>query len=160
MNICDFLTEDRILAALTAPAKDGAIAALAALVAQSEPQIDRLVLDRALRDREQQASTAVGEGVAVPHARFEGLTQSVAAFARSAEGIDFGSLDGKPTHFVFLLVSPAEAPGPHLKILARVSRLLTDPQFRARSMQAADPAELFAIFRDEDVRAQSRLRAA
>src|SRR5262249_40883935 len=124
------------------------------------PQVDRFALDEALRERERQASTAVGEGVAVPHARFPGLTQTVAAFARSTAGVDFESLDGKPTHLFFLLVSPAEAPGPHLKILARVSRLLVAPQFRARSMQAAGPGELLAIFRQEDERAQGRLRAA
>jgi len=160
MRICDFLTQDRILTTLATRSKEEVIATLAALVAESHPAIDRLTLDRAICEREQQGSTAVGEGVALPHARFPGLGQNLAAFICIGDGIDFESIDGKPTHFIFLLVSPAEAPGPHLKVLARMSRLLSDPGFKARSLQAKSSAEILAIFRDEDDRFAQQLRAA
>jgi mannitol/fructose-specific phosphotransferase system IIA component (Ntr-type) len=160
MKICDFLSEERIMTALGSCDKQEAIALLAALVSESHQEIDRATLYQALCERERQASTAVGEGVAVPHARCSGLTQPIAAFARCAQGLEFDSLDGKPTHLFFLIVSPPDPPGRHLQVLARVSRLLADPSFRARSMRAASQTELLSLFREEDERFEQRLSAA
>src|SRR5262249_18345775 len=89
MAICEFLTEDRILIALGSRNKEEVIAALAGIVCQSNQQVDHGTLYEALSERERQASTAFGDGIAVPHARCPGLTHTVAAFARSTEGIDF-----------------------------------------------------------------------
>jgi len=160
MKICDFLTEYRILTALGSCDKEEAIALLATLVCESHPEIEHATLYQALCEREQQASTAVGDGIAVPHARCAGLTQPVAAFARSTQGLAFDSLDGKPTHLFFLIVSPPDPPGRHLQVLARVSRMLVDPGFRARSMRAESQADLLSLFQEEDERFEHRLSAA
>src|SRR5439155_1048387 len=81
-------------------------------------------------------------GLAIPHARLAGLERTVAAFARSRTGIQWESVDGKPTHLVFLLAGPADLPGAYLKVLAGVSRLLSDERCRARLMEAESETEL------------------
>jgi PTS system nitrogen regulatory IIA component len=97
-------------------------------------------------------STALGDGVAIPHGKLPGVRRVIAAFARSKAGVDFQSLDGKPTHLFFLLVAPEDSAGAHLKALARISRLLKDPSFRSRLLEAPDAKALWATIRDEDAR--------
>ena len=80
------------------------------------------------------------------------LRRVFAAFGRSRAGVDFQSLDGKPTHLFFLLVAPEDSAGAHLKALARISRLLKDPAFRTRLLEAPDAHALWTIIRDEDAR--------
>ena len=110
----------------------------------------RLRLVGALEERERLNSTALGDGVAIPHGKLPGVRRVIAAFARSRAGVDFQSLDGKPTHLFFLLVAPEDSAGAHLKALARISRLLKDESFRQRLMRAGDGADLFRTIREED----------
>ena len=105
-------------------------------VSRHHPEIDHGRLVQALEDRERLNSTALGDGVAIPHGKLPGSSASFAAFGRSPQGVDFHSLDGKPTHLFFLLVAPEDSAGAHLKALARISRLLKDEAFRTRLMQA------------------------
>ena len=83
---------------------------------------------------------------------FRSLRRVFAAFGRSPAGVDFQSLDGKPTHLFFLLVAPEESAGAHLKALARISRLLKDDAFRARLREAPDADALYRTIREEDAR--------
>ena len=152
MKITDILTEDMVVPALRGRTKGDIINELAGVVAAGHPEIDRARLVQALEDRERLNSTALGEGVAIPHGKLPGLQRVVAAFGRSAAGVDFQSLDGKPTHLFFLLVAPEDSAGAHLKALARISRLLKDEAFRRRLIEAGTAKELFAIIRDEDDR--------
>jgi nitrogen PTS system EIIA component len=150
MKITDILTEDSVVPALRGRSKGEVIEELAGVVVAGHPEIDRARLVQALEDRERLNSTALGEGIAIPHGKLSGLKRVVAAFGRSTAGIDFSSLDGKPTHLFFLLVAPEDSAGAHLKALARISRLLKDESFRSRLMQVADRAELFRTIREED----------
>ena len=150
MKITDILTEDMVVAELQGGSKADVIVELADVVATHHPEIDHARLVQALEDREKLNSTALGEGVAIPHGKLPGLKRVVAAFGRSPEGVDFSSLDGKPTHLFFLLVAPEDSAGAHLKALARISRLLKDESFRQRLMQAGDGADLFRMIREED----------
>ena len=120
------------------------------MVAAGHPEIDRERLVQALEDREKLNSTALGEGIAIPHGKLPGLKRVVAAFGRSPAGVDFSSLDAKPTYLFFLLVAPEDSAGAHLKALARISRLLKDEAFRQHLMSAASGAELFRTIREED----------
>jgi len=115
---------------------------------RSEISADRLV--EVLWDRERLGSTAIGDGIAIPHGKLQGIDSVVAAFGRHAEGVDFDSLDGSPTRLFFLLVAPEDSVGHHLKALARVSRLLKDRSFRERLLAATDREELFRLIREED----------
>ena len=122
MKIVDILAEPLVVAALAGRSKDEVIEELATVVAEHHPEIDRARLVAALEDRERLNSTALGEGVAIPHGKLAGVKRVVAAFGRSPGGVDFSSLDGKPTHLFFLLVAPEDSAGAHLKALARVTR--------------------------------------
>ncbi len=151
MKITDILSEDLVLPALTGRSKGEVIEELADAVAErNRGEIDRDKLVQALEDREKLNSTALGEGVAIPHGKLSGLKRVVAAFARSPGGVDFSSLDGKPTHLFFLLVAPEDSAGAHLKALARISRLLKDESFRQRLLGASDRADLYRTIREED----------
>ena len=151
MKITDILSEDLVLPALAGRSKGEVIEELADAVAERHRgEIDHDKLVQALEDREKLNSTALGEGVAIPHGKLPGLKRVVAAFGRSPGGVDFSSLDGKPTHLFFLLVAPEDSAGAHLKALARISRLLKSADFRARLMSAADAHQLYTIIREED----------
>ena len=150
MKIEDILTEDLVLAELAAKSKPDVLVELADAVAKQHPELDMVRLVGALEDRERLNSTALGDGVAIPHGKLPGLRRVFAAFGRTRAGIDFQSLDGKPTHLFFLLVAPEDSAGAHLKALARISRLLKDEAFRSRLMAAPDADELFRIIRTED----------
>ena len=85
----------------------------------------------ALLNREELGSTGIGRGIAIPHAKCPNLDKMVGAIAKFATGIDFDSLDGQPVHFVCLLISPADQPGDHLRVLQGVSRSLRDSNYEA-----------------------------
>jgi nitrogen PTS system EIIA component len=152
MKIEDILAEDLVIPALTARSKADVLEELASAVSRVHPELDRARLVQALEDRERLNSTALGDGVAIPHGKLPGLKRVFAAFGRSRPGVDFQSLDGKPTHLFFLLVAPEDSAGAHLKALARISRLLKDEAFRVRLLQAADRHELWTTIREEDSR--------
>src|SRR5262245_1076115 len=152
MKIEDILTEDLVIPALGARSKTDALVELATAVARRHPELERERLVQALEDRERLNSTALGDGVAIPHGKLPGIKRVFAAFARSPQGVDFQSLDGRPTHLFFLLVAPEDSAGAHLKALARISRLLKNEEFRARLMQATDARALWETIREEDAR--------
>ena len=125
-----------------------------ASVARHHPEIDRGRLVQALEDRERLNSTALGDGVAIPHGKLAGREARRRGVRRGARRASTSSsLDGKPTHLFFLLVAPEDSAGAHLKALARISRLLKDEAFRARlHAGAATRATLYETIRDEDAR--------
>jgi len=103
-----------------------------------------------LLDRERLGSTGIGEGVAIPHGKMVGLKEMVISFGRSREGIDFEAMDGKPVHLFFLLMAPENSAGLHLKVLAKISRMLKDPVFRKKLVAAKLSGDLFAVISEKD----------
>ena len=103
---------------------------------------------QAATERERLGSTGVGNGVALPHARIEGMDRVVACFARLAEPLEFDAVDGRPVDLVCFLLAPSDAGGAHLRALARVSRLLRRPELRQRLRAAPDAQALFAMLED------------
>jgi PTS system nitrogen regulatory IIA component len=152
MKIEDILAEELVLPDLTARSKTDVLVELATAVSAVHPELERERLVQALEDRERLNSTALGDGVAIPHGKLPGIKRVFAAFARSRQGVDFHSLDGGPTNLFFLLVAPEDSAGAHLKALARISRLLKDESFRQRLLEAPDAAVLYEIIRNEDAR--------
>jgi len=152
VKITDILTEDMVVPALRGRTKGDIINELAGVVVAGHPEIDRARLVQALEDRERLNTTALGEGVAIPHGKLPGLQRVVAAFGRSPGGVDFQSIDEKPTYLFFLLVAPEDSAGAHLKALARISRLLKDEAFRRRLIEGGTASDLYAIIREEDDR--------
>ena len=103
-----------------------------------------------LQEREGLGSTGIGKGVAIPHAKCPGVKKMTAALAMSKSGIDFKSLDGEPTYIFFLLIAPGETPGPHLKALAKISRLLDDKFVRDRLRSAKSDQEILSVIKEEE----------
>jgi PTS system nitrogen regulatory IIA component len=150
VKITDFLTVDTIIPALSQTEKNDVLEELANLLSVSRPILDKNKVLEVLLERERISTTAIGEGVAIPHGKLAGVDRVMGAFARSPEGVDFASLDGAPTHLFFALIAPENAAADHLKALARISRLLKDEAFRRRLMAGRSAEELFTIIAEED----------
>lgn len=106
----------------------------------------------ALMERENMGSTAIGNGVAIPHAKIEGLKEPVLAFGRSAHGVDFNSLDGERTHLFFMFLAPKEDVGIHLKTLAKISHLIKDKFTVGLFKKARDKREIHKIMAETEKR--------
>jgi PTS system nitrogen regulatory IIA component len=152
MKLTDILVGDACLVELKARTKKDAVRELAEALANSVEGLDGPELIQLLLERERLGSTAMGDGIAIPHARIETLDRLVAGFGRSRGGVDFDSLDGKPTYLFFLLVAPGREGSAHLLTLARLSRFLTNPAFRDKlqHLEAAD--DLFRAVEEEESR--------
>ena len=150
MKITDFLTPDRVIAELTEKEKSAVLKEMAGQLAGSESDLDATQILKVLQDREKISTTAIGEGVAIPHGKLPNVQKVSALFARSLQGVDFASLDGEPTYLFFTLIAPQDAAADHLKALARISRLLKDPDLRRRLLAAATNQELYNIIAVED----------
>jgi PTS system nitrogen regulatory IIA component len=150
MKLTEILPEELVIPALKGQTKEAVLCELAECVAAAHPEIDVGRLLEVLWERERLGSTAIGDGIAIPHGKLPGLKVVLAAFGRHPQGLDFESLDGNPTKLFFLLVAPEDSVGQHLKALARVSRLLKDPSFRNRLLAGRDRSELYRCIREED----------
>lgn len=150
MGLSQLIGLDRIRLDLQATRKEAAVKELVGLLADtggvSDP--DRLICE--LLGREQLASTGVGEGVALPHKLSSAVERSAIVIGRSARGIPFDAVDHKPAHLIFLLVGPSACHMEHLRVLSKLSRLLHNPEFRARLMAVTSPNEVAALFREQE----------
>ncbi len=152
MKIIAILRPDDIIPALAAATKDEVLAELAARVEEHHPGLKRQELLQILQERERLGSTGIGDGIAIPHGKLREARELVMVFGRSRTGVDFSALDGRPAHLFFLLVAPDDAIGIHLKMLARISRILKDPAVRKALLEAPDAAAIHAIIREQDSR--------
>ncbi|MBW2107982.1 MAG: PTS sugar transporter subunit IIA [Deltaproteobacteria bacterium] len=149
MRILDNLKTEAIVAELHATDKKGVLQELTAALAQvSGMDPDEMV--QVLMERERLGSTGIGGGIAIPHGKMKSLKSLLMGFGRSRAGVDFDAMDGKRTHLFFLLLAPEDSTGGHLKMLARISRLLKNTVFKERLMNAADGQELYAVIEKED----------
>ncbi|HOX54447.1 MAG: PTS sugar transporter subunit IIA [Candidatus Omnitrophica bacterium] len=154
MKIMDFLSRQAISTDIKATDKEGVIKELVELLVAAEEidKRDRNKLLETLMAREALGSTAIGQGVGIPHGKSDCVKKLVAAFGISQKGVNFDSLDGEPVYLFFLLVAPQDSAGPHLKALARISRLLKDKYFRDSLRQAKDDKAVIKIIVQEDER--------
>ena len=152
MKIMEILVRDAVILNLGVRSKREVLLEMANALAKVEPQIEANRLLEVLLEREGLQSTGIGEGVAIPHGKLTGLDRLVASFARSAEGVDFDSIDGQATHLFFLLVVPEHSGGQHLKALARISRFLRDASFRKRLLEAGTREEVLRAIEEEDAK--------
>jgi PTS system nitrogen regulatory IIA component len=155
MKISELLNPKLILTDLRAGSKNQALEEMVACLAANRQGIDAKELYTVLIEREKLGSTGIGNGIAIPHGKLEGLDAICLVFARSRSGIQFDSLDGKPVHLIFLLVAPFNSAGVHLKALARLSRLLKEKGFRESLFAAADAEDLYGIVVEEDEKISS-----
>lgn len=150
MKIMDFLKEGTVKAHLKAKGKKEVVEELVNFLVEAGEIEDKEELIKALLQRERLGSTGIGQGVAIPHAKSDVVRGVIAAFGRSPQGIEFDAVDGKPAHLFFLLVAPTDSTGPHLRALARLSRLLRDKSFREALRKADSDEDLVRVIKQED----------
>jgi len=131
-----------VLPDLQGESRDEVLGEIAGALHVVQPALDAVTLKRALAEREAVGTTAVGGGVALPHCRLFGLDQLCLAVARHPAGVDFGAADGVPVHLFLVVLSPAEAPSAHLRLLANLARRIRDPRRVERALAAGGDAEL------------------
>ena len=150
MKLLEFLSEEDIITELQGQTKTEVIAELARQLAQRHAGLDANDLTRALMAREELASTAVGDQIAIPHVKSDHADRLIGCLGRSTSGVDFDSIDGLPTHLFFTLIAPASLPGIHLKTLARISHLFRSGNFRSCLMKAPTASEMFGLIKWAD----------
>jgi fructose PTS system EIIBC or EIIC component len=150
MKIGDILTEDMVVTNLAGESKNDIIEAMIELVSKSPKVIDRQKVRDAIFEREEIMSTGVGNGFAIPHGKTDAVSDIVAAFAVTAEPIDYQSLDEKPVRLVFLLVGKDNMVGPHIKLLSRISRLMNKEDFRNKLTTLKTPRDILETFKKEE----------
>ncbi len=152
MKIVDIISPDAFISHLRSQTKKDVLRELSERVERTMPSIGADILTSILLERENLGSTGIGDGIAIPHGKSSQLDRLVAAFGRSIPGVPFDSMDGKPTHLIFLLAGPTESTGIQLRALTRISRLLMNETFRQQLMAAGDADDLWKIFKKEDDR--------
>src|SRR5215472_2651992 len=143
MRLTEILKPENIKVPLESANKNDAIAELVNLLAKNGDVADaKKVLDSVL-ERESTRTTGIGNGLAIPHGKCNGVNHLVMAIGRPATPIDFQAIDGRPVTLIWLLASPPDQTGPHIHALARISRLMTIDKFRHALIAAQTPQQLY-----------------
>ncbi len=150
MRIREILDPRRVILDLEGPDKKSILTTLSAPVSQTHPQLDHDQLVSVLVEREETSTTAIADGIAIPHGKMQTGDAVICAFGRSTAGVEFDSVDGNPTQLFFLLVSPEQHPSLHLRWLAHLAVLLKNPQFRQNLLNAESAKDVLAILDGEE----------
>jgi PTS system nitrogen regulatory IIA component len=149
MKILDYISSDTVLTDLQAGDKKGVIDELAEPVAALTGLAHRDIV-RVLIERERLGSTGIGGGIAIPHGKISGIESLVLGFGLSRKGVNFDALDGKSTYIFFLLLSADNSTGLHLRVLARISKLLKDEDFKNRLIGTNSPEKVIDVLGEVD----------
>jgi PTS system nitrogen regulatory IIA component len=152
MKLIDYLREDLIDPDLRPRDKADCLRQMAERASRAGVIRDLEESLKSLLEREKVVTTGIGNGVAIPHAKSANVHGMVIAVGRVAEGLDFEALDGQPVHILFMLLGPQEAAGLHVKLLARIARLVKQPDFLKRLREAQTAPDLYQVIREEDER--------
>ena len=152
MKLLDFVVREAILVDLQASGKEEAIREMVGSLHRAGrlAENDTESVIRAILSREELGSTGIGQGVAVPHTRHPTLQKLIGTVALSRRGVDFAALDGEPVDIFFLLVSPQNQPGDHLRALENISRHLKDERFVRFLRQAPSREKVIDVLEEAD----------
>ncbi|GJQ25387.1 MAG: hypothetical protein HBSAPP02_04190 [Phycisphaerae bacterium] len=150
MKLTDHLTPTLIKVPLAATDKKSAIAEMVDLLVQGGVTESRDTLLTAVMERENQRTTGIGLGFAIPHAKTDAVKTLVIALGRTAQPIDFAAIDGKPVNLIALLVSPSNATSQHIQALARLSRMVTSASLLQKLLDAPDARALYDLIAASD----------
>ncbi len=152
MKFVDFVNRDAIRTDVKAASKESVIQSLVTSLLEAgkiaEDQFESIV--DAILKREELGSTGIGRGVAVPHTKHPSVQELVGSVAVSEEGVDFDSLDGEKVHLLFVLISPPDRPGDHLRALENISRQLRDDTFCSFLKQSKTPVDVWQLLEEAD----------
>lgn len=152
MKLRDILSEERIKIPLENTIKEKIIGEMVELIDKSQKIRNKSQILKAVLDREAVMSTGVGDEVAIPHGKADGVEDIAAALGITKEPVDFNSLDEKPVRLVWLLVGPQDKTGPHLKALSRISRLMHKKHFREKLIKTTNPKDMIEAITSEEER--------
>src|SRR3989339_772562 len=144
MKILDVLRKETILTDLKSKDKKGVIEELVASISQVTGKNSNELV-QVLLERERLGSTGIGGGIGIPHGKLANLESLIMGFGLSRKGVDFESIDGRPAHLFFILLTPENSTGLHLKLLSRISRLLKNESFKKKLMKATDSNQVYSI---------------
>ncbi|MDP1670893.1 MAG: PTS IIA-like nitrogen regulatory protein PtsN [Alphaproteobacteria bacterium] len=144
MSLADILKPEGVVASLRARGKKQALQELSTIASKLCGFDAQLILDKLLA-RERLGTTGVGQGIAIPHAKFAEATDVVGVFARLDQPLDFESIDDRPVDLIFLLIAPEAGGAEHLRALARVSRLLRNQELCQKLRGSHERAALYAL---------------
>jgi PTS system fructose-specific IIA component/PTS system nitrogen regulatory IIA component len=150
MKIEALLTEKHINLNLGSSSKDEVIDTLIAMVADHDKVRDLKQLAEDVRKREREMSTGIGKNIGLPHAKTSAVTEPVLALATLSNEVDFESIDNQPVKIVFLLATPETMLAEHLKLLGRITRLAGRDDVRRKLIDAATPADVLELFKQEE----------
>jgi len=150
MKIMDYLSEEWVIPDLQGTDKSSILKELSSVLVKpcQVPSVEELL--QVLLDREKLGSTGIGEGIAIPHGRLKKLKKFFISLGRSLRGVDFDSIDRKPSHLFFLVIAPENSAVDNLKLLSRIVTLLKEPSLKKRLMEVHSQKELFQIISEED----------
>jgi PTS system nitrogen regulatory IIA component len=143
MKMSEIIEAENIIPDLKATDKNGVLEELAEVVSNREPSINKRDLVRVLIERERLGSTGIGDGVAIPHGKMNGIKQPLISFGRSNKGLDFDSMDGQTAYLFFLLVAPENSSSVHLQVLAKIAKILKNSTIRKNLMEARTKEEIY-----------------
>ena len=150
MSLLDILSNKSTLVDLKGHSKDEIIEELVDSLEVGAAISDRDKALEAVLEREKIMSTGIGDGIAIPHGKSDAVSQLSAALGIHKRGVDFDALDGEPAFVFFLLVSPANVSGPHIKALARISRMLKNDSFKRKLIEADSAEQILGIIEEEE----------
>lgn len=150
MKICDILSVNHIKAELNSETKVDIINELVDLLNDSNQVKNIDEVRSAVLEREKIMSTGVGKGFAIPHAKTSAVEKIIACFGKTKEPVDFEALDGEPVSLIFVLVGQDNMVGPHIKLLSRISRMMSKDEFREAVLNAKTPEEIYKVFEEEE----------
>jgi len=150
MKLTDILVEDRVKIPLENTEKTKIIEEMVTLIDGSRPLKNPKQILKAVLDRESVMSTGVGDEIAIPHGKSDGVDDIIAALGVTKEPVNFNSLDNRPVRLVWLLVGPQDKTGPHLKALSRISRLMHKKELREKLMQTTRPEDVMDVINCEE----------
>ncbi len=153
MDLSDVLKPTLIWPRLESTTKAEIIHELAQKISVQMPELNECQISEILMERERLGSTGIQDGIAIPHGKVPALENIVVACGLCPDGVDFDSHDGKPTKIFFVLLAPEFAAGQHLKVLAKLSRILKSETFRAKLIDCQDSTSMLKIIVEEDKRA-------
>src|SRR6056297_575877 len=149
MKILDFLHKETIHTDLQATDKKGVLEELTLPVSHIT-RVDHKELVRVLIEREHLGSTGIGGGIGIPHGKLKALSELVLGFGLSRKGVNFDAIDKKPTHIFFLLLTPDNSAGIHLRLLAQISKLLKDDGFKNRLLEVSETDDVIRTIQEVD----------
>ncbi len=150
MRLRDLLDEPVVKVGLKSRDKEECFEEMVDLLVRAGRISDRAAAIKALREREAKGSTGIGQGIAIPHANDASIKTMTAAMGTSPAGIEFDAIDDEPVHAVFLLLARMDNPGPHVRALAEISRLVQTPGLYRRLTEAKSPREVLDILDAEE----------